>query len=184
MKIYLLTLLLLAASVVPAPAKDRVADATMVPTADATLTALAAVLADSRSRQAQLTTRVTALQRQIAAVKAKVKNQKIEVGEQLSKEDLDAFNLLNAQLRYLQDAVTVEAVRQRNLAITKDIKDIYRASFFTATMMTEYIGDRGGLDDDFDDFCRAKAKTYGLEVPVGLLFSVQDYIIDAGAQKK
>jgi hypothetical protein len=181
MKIYLLTLLLLAASVVPAPAKDRVADATMVPTADATLTALAAVLADSRSRQAQLTTRVTALQRQIAAVKAKVKNQKIEVGEQLSKEDLDAFNLLNAQLRYLQDAVTVEAVRQRNLAITKDI---YRASFFTATMMTEYIGDRGGLDDDFDDFCRAKAKTYGLEVPVGLLFSVQDYIIDAGAQKK
>jgi hypothetical protein len=181
MKIYLLTLLLLAASVVPAQATDKVAAATMVPTTDATLTALAAVMADSRSRQAQLTARVAALQKQIAAVKAKVRNQKIEVGEQLSKEDLDAFNLLNAQLRYLQDAATVEAVRQRNLAITKDI---YRASFFTATMMTEYIGDRGGLDDDFDDFCRAKAKTYGMEVPVGLLFSVQDYIIDAGAQKK
>jgi hypothetical protein len=182
MKTYFLILCFVAAAVVPAGAKDaKAAEATMVPTADATLTALAAVVADSKSRQAQLTGRVAALQAQIAAIKAKVKNQKAEAGEQLSKEDLDAFNLLNAQLRYLQDAVTVEAVRQRNLAITRDI---YRASFFTATMMAEYIGDRGGLDDGFDDFCRAKAKAYKMEVPVSLLFNVQDYIIDASAQKK
>jgi len=182
MKIHFLTVLFLAAAIVPGRAKDgKVANATMVPTADATLTALAAVVADSKGRQAELSGRVAAIQRQIAAIKAKGKNQKIDLGEQLSKEDLDSFNLLNAQLRYLQDAVTVESVRQKNLAIARDI---YRASFFNATMMSEYIGEKGGLDDDFDDFCRAKAKTYGLEIPVGLLFSVQDYIIDAGAQKK
>jgi hypothetical protein len=181
MKIHCLILLFAAVAVVPAPAREQVAPATMVPTADATLDALAAVLAQSKAHQAQLTARIDALQRQVAAVRAKVKDPKIEAGEQLSKEDLDAFNLLNAQLRYLRDVATVEEVRQRNLAIARDI---YRASYFTATMMTEYIGDRGGLDDDFDDFCRAKAKTYGLEVPVGLLFSVQDYIIDGSAQKK
>jgi hypothetical protein len=182
MKIYLLTLLFAAAALVPARAKDpKTADATMVPTSDATLTALAAVVADSKSRQAELSGRAAAIEKQIADLKAKVKDKKIEVGEQLSKEDLDAFNLLNAQLRYLQNAATVEAVRQKNLAIARDI---YRASFFTATMMSEYIGDRGGLDDGFYDFCRAKAKTYRMETPVALLFNVQDYIIDAGEQKK
>jgi hypothetical protein len=182
MKIYFLTLLFAAAALVPAGAKEsKTADATMVPTSDAALSALAAVVADSQNRQAQLNGRTAAIQKQLADIKAKVKDKKIEVGEQLSKEDLDAFNLLNAQLRYLQDAATVEAVRQKNLAIARDI---YRASFFTATMMSEYIGDRGGLDDGFDDFCRTKAKTYGLETPVALLFNVQDYIIDAGEQKK
>ena len=181
MKSYFATLIFIAAVVVPAQAKgSEVPNAAMVPTADATLNALTAVIADSKSRQAQLSGRVVVLQRQIATIKAKAKNSKIEVGEQLSKEDLDAFSLLNAQLRYLENAVTVEAVRQGDLAIAKDI---YQASFFVATMMTEYIGGKGALDDDFDGFCRAKAKTYGLETPVGLLLSAQDYVIATGDKK-
>jgi hypothetical protein len=179
MKIYFLTLLFAAAAIIPARAKT--AEATIVPTADATLTALAAVVADSKSRQAQLNGQAAVIQKQITAIQAKVKDKKIEVGEQLSKEDLDTFNLLNTQLRYLQDAATVEAVRQKNLAIARDI---YQASFFTATMMSEYIGDRGGLDDGFDDFCLAKAKAYRMDTPVALLFNVRDYIIDAGDEKK
>jgi hypothetical protein len=50
-------------------------------------------------------------------------------------------------------------------------------------MMTEYIGDKGALDDGFDDYCRAKAKAYGLETHVGLLLNAQDYVIDAGAKQ-
>jgi len=61
---------------------------------------------------------------------------------------------------------------------------IYRASYFTATMMTEYIGDKGALDDDFDDFCRARASAYGMDLPVGMLLDVQDFIMDATPQKK
>jgi hypothetical protein len=153
----------------------------MVPTADATLNALTAVIADSKSRQTDLNGRVAGLQRQIAVIKAKVKKSNGEIGEQLSREDLDTFNLLNAQLRYLENAATVEAVRQTDLAITKDI---YQASFFVATMMAEYIGDKGALDADFDDFCRTKAKAYGLETPVGLLLSAQDYVIATGDKKR
>ena len=182
MRTVLLSLLLLVAAVTPAEAKKaKTLDPTMVPASDATLDALSAVIASSRTREAGLTARVTALQAQVAAIKAKVKNPKIEIGEQLSREDLDAFNLLNAQLRYLQSAATVEVVRQKTLKIAKEI---YRASFFTATVMAEYIGDKGGLDDDFDDFCRAKAKTYGMEVPVGLLLNAQDFIVDTQPPKK
>lgn len=181
MKSSLASLLLAVAAVVPAQASgSKVPPATMVPTTDAALTAISGVIADSKSRQAELNGRAAALKRQIAAIKSRAKNSKIEIGEQLSKDDLDAYNLLNAQLRYLESAATVEAVRQRDLAISKDI---YQASFFVATMMTEYIGDKGVLDDNFDEFCRAKAKTYGLDVSVGLLLSAQDYVISTGDKK-
>jgi hypothetical protein len=182
MKNHLLALILLATAVTPAEArKAKPLDPTMVPVADATLRALSAVIETSQTRQAELSRRVAALQAQIAAIKAKAKDPKVEVGEQLSKEDLDSFNLLNTQLRYLQAAVTVEQFRQSNLKIAKDI---YRASYFTATMMTEYIGDKGALDDDFDDFCRARAAAYGMDLPVGMLLTVQDYIMDATPEKK
>jgi hypothetical protein len=182
MKIHFAILIFMAAAAVPAQAKSpKVLEATMVPKSDATLRALSAVIADSENRQARLNDRVATLEAQIAALKAKVKNPKVEVGEQLSKEDLDAFNLLNTQLRYLQNAIVIEAVRQKNLIIAREI---YRASYFTATMMGEYVGDKGGLDDDFDDFCRAKAKAYGMDMPVDLLLSVEDYAIDASDNPK
>jgi hypothetical protein len=76
--------------------------------------------------------------------------------------------------------VTIEAVRQKDLAIAREM---YRASYLVATMMSEYAGDKGALDDDFGDYCRAKAKAYGMEIPVGLLLDAQDELSDAGAKK-
>ncbi len=181
MKTFLATLLLLAA-LAPVQAKaPKIIPADMVPTADATLSGLNSVMAESQKRQAQLIDRAAGLQKQVAALKAKVKNPKIDVAEQLSKEDFDAYNLYNVQLRYLENAELVEAVRQKDLGIARSI---YQASYFVATMMTEYISSKGALDDDFDAFCRAKAKPYGLDVPVGLLLSAQDYIIDNTAARK
>jgi len=160
----------------PSPAQSaKPPNAVMVPASDAALKAIDAVIAESRSRHDQLSGRAQALQRQLAALKAKTKNAKLEVGEQLSKEDLDAFNLLTAQLRYLDGAMAVELARQGNLALAKNL---YQASYFVATMMSEYIGDRGALDADFDDFCRAKAATYKLDLPVGELLDVQNYVSD------
>jgi hypothetical protein len=160
----------------PSPARAaKPPNATMVPTSDAALKAIDAVIADSRARREQLGLRAKSLQAQLAALKAKAKNSKLEVGEQLSKEDLDAFNLLIAQLRYLDSAMTVELARQANLALAKNL---YQASYFVATMMAEYIGDKGVLDADFDDFCRAKAVTYKLDAAVGELMDVQNYVTD------
>ena len=182
MKSRFAALLLSATLLVPAGAREpKVLPAEMVPTADATLAALNSVIAESQRRQAQLVDRSAKLEKQVAILKAKVKNAKVDVAEQLSKEDFDAYNLDSVQLRYLENAALVEAVRQKDLGIAKSI---YQASYFVATMMTEYIGGKGALDDDFDAFCRAKAKPYGLDVPVGLLLSAQDYIIDNTATTK
>jgi len=167
---------LLIFALVPSPGRSaKPPTAVMVPSNDPALKAIDAVIAESRSRRDQLSGRVQAIQRQLAALKAKTKNAKLEVGEQLSKEDLDAFNLLTAQLRYLEGAMTVELARQGNLTLAKNL---YQASYFVATMMSEYIGDRGALDADFDDFCRAKAATYRLDLPVGELLDVQNYVSD------
>ena len=181
MKLNLAAAILIIAAFVPLQAEgSKILKAEMVPTADANLDALSAVIADSKARQAQLSGRATALQQQIAGIKAKVKNPKVDVGEQLSKEDLDAYNLLNAQLRYIESAVTIEAVRQKDLAVAREM---YRASYFVATMMSQYAGDKGALDDDFGDYCRTKAKAYGMEITVGLLLDAQEEISEAGPKK-
>ena len=52
---------------------------------------------------------------------------------------------------------------QRHLQVAKDI---YQASYFVATMASEYVAEKGALDDGFEDFCQAKAKLYLLQMPV------------------
>jgi hypothetical protein len=183
MKIPRLALALLTAVLLPASvfAAKKPLKPYMVPVSDAALDALTAVINTSKHRQAELTDRAAVLEKQIAAITAKAKNPKADLGEQLSKEDLDALNLLTTQDRYLKQAATIEAVRQSNILI---VKDLYRASYFTATMMTEYVGEKGALDDDFDDYCQAKAKLYGMEIPVDLLVGLQDYIVDNTSSSK
>jgi tRNA U34 5-carboxymethylaminomethyl modifying GTPase MnmE/TrmE len=166
-----------AAAVAKKPAPPPV----VVPTNDDTLKAIAAVSTDSKHRQLELSARAKAMSQKLAALHAKAKNPKIDMAEQLSKDEMDEFNLLSAQVRYLENAVVIEEVRQRHLQVAKDI---YQASYFVATMASEYVAEKGALDDGFEDFCQAKAKLYLLQMPVALLFNAENYVIYQGAPKK
>lgn len=174
-------LLLLAAAALPLSAKPKVLAATMVPKDDAVIRALEAVIKGSRGREADLKTRILAIQKQIAFFKSQARDPKADLAEQLTKDQFDSYNLANGELHYLQNAVLVEEVRQRDLAIARDI---YQASYFNATMMTEYIGSHGAVDDDYNAFCQGRAKSYGLGLPVGLLLNAQDFIVDQPPARK
>jgi hypothetical protein len=162
-------------------AKKAAPPPVVVPTNDDTLKAIAAVSADSKHRQLELSARAKVMSQKLAALHAKAKNPKVDMAEQLSKDEMDEFNLLSAQVRYLQNAVVIEEVRQRHLQVAKDI---YQASYFVATMASEYVAEKGALDDGFEDFCQAKAKLYLLQMPVALLFNAENYVIYQGAPKK
>jgi len=174
----LLTGLLAPAS---ALAKKEEKPLVVVPTDDAALVAIAAVSTNSKSRQHELAARAKVMNDRLGVLRAKTKNPKVDMAEQLSKDEMDEFNLLSAQLRYLQNAAVIEEVRQRHLEVAKDI---YQASYFVATMSSEYVAEHGDLDDGFEEFCEAKAKEYKLEVPVALLFNAQNYVIYQGEPKK
>jgi hypothetical protein len=178
------TLLLFLAASLPAHAsffsRKKPDVSAAVPMTDATIKALAAVSADSKVRQNQLADQAKAVGKKLNALKAKAKNPKADIAEQLSKEDRDEFNLLGVQFRYLENAIVIEEVRQRHLEMAKDI---YQASYFVAAEATEYVADKGSLDDDFDDFCQAKAHAAKIDLPVALLFNAENFVSEAPAQK-
>jgi hypothetical protein len=164
-----------------ASAKKKFEPPVVVPTDDATLKAITAVSDQSKARQHELAARAKVMNDRLGVLHAKAKNPKVDMAEQLTKEEMDEFNLLSAQLRYLENAATIEEVRQRHLEVAKDI---YQASYFVATMSSEYVAEHGALDDGFEEFCQAKAKEYRLDVSVALLFNAQNYVIYQGAPKK
>jgi hypothetical protein len=178
------TLLLFLVAGLPARAsifsKKTSGGSAAVPATDATIKALAAVSADSKARQMELADEARAVGKKLDALKARAKNPKADIAEQLSKDDRDAFNLLGVELRYLRNAIVIEEVRQRHLEIAKDI---YQASYFVAAEASEYVADKGSLDDDFEDFCQAKARADKIDLPVALLFNAENFLAETPAQK-
>ena len=152
-----------------------------VPASDPAVKALSSVSAGSKARQGELAGQAKALRKSLDALRAKARNQKGDIAEQLSKTDRDQFNLLGLELRYLENAILIEEVRQKHIEMATDI---YQASYFVAAAASEYVADKGALDDDFEAFCEAKAKAEKIEMPVALLFNAENFIISEYPPKK
>jgi len=110
------------------------------PKESATLDALVAEITVSEKRQSELLANTLTLYQKIAEITAKVPNKKEPIGDQLSQSDLDAFNLLSAQVRYLLNQTGVETSKQNSLFV---MLYTYEASQFMTKIQIQYLAEKG-----------------------------------------
>jgi len=120
-------------------------------------------------RQAELANQGTPLLKKINQLSGLAKDPHKPIDSQLTTAELDKFNRLVSQLRYLQSEQLVSSGHVRDLKI---VWAFCKASLKLDQLRNDYIETRGQLGKGYSEWLKAKAKGVYQKVLLGIGFSI------------
>lgn len=137
---------------------------------DSVATALRPEWAAALAHTEELGKRFDMLSVKIEGLVAKAKNKSLPIDGQLSRTDLDEFNLATAQLRFIAGQIDIENRKMQDFDL---FIRLHRASIFMADRTDSYLG-RGSDMSQYDSYITSEAKAAGLDQDVSLLVAMRE----------